>query len=52
MERMQMDSAVQPVIRVTDLVKDYSRGESVVHALRAVSLVRPDPLRWSARPVS
>lgn len=28
----------QPVIKVTDLVKDYSRGESVVHALRAVSL--------------
>jgi putative ABC transport system ATP-binding protein len=26
------------VIKVTDLVKDYSRGESVVHALRAVSL--------------
>ena len=26
------------VIKVTDLVKDYSRGESVVHALRSVSL--------------
>src|SRR5579864_4163966 len=26
------------VIRVSDLLKDYSRGESVVHALRAVSL--------------
>jgi putative ABC transport system ATP-binding protein len=29
----------ETVIRVTDLVKDYSRGESVVHALRAVSLI-------------
>ena len=27
-----------PVIRVTDLVKDYSRGSNVVHALRAVTL--------------
>jgi putative ABC transport system ATP-binding protein len=27
-----------PVIKVADLVKDYSRGSSVVHALRAVSL--------------
>ena len=27
-----------PVIEVTDLVKDYSRGDSVVHALRSVSL--------------
>jgi putative ABC transport system ATP-binding protein len=27
-----------PVIKATDLVKDYSRGESVVHALRSVSL--------------
>jgi putative ABC transport system ATP-binding protein len=27
-----------PVIRVSDLVKDYSRGDSVVHALRSVSL--------------
>jgi putative ABC transport system ATP-binding protein len=26
------------VIRVTDLVKDYSRGENVVHALRSVSM--------------
>jgi putative ABC transport system ATP-binding protein len=26
------------VISVTDLVKDYSRGENVVHALRAISL--------------
>jgi putative ABC transport system ATP-binding protein len=32
------DTAEQPVIRVTDLVKDYSRGDSVVHALRTVSL--------------
>ncbi len=31
-----MDS--KPVINVTELVKDYSRGESVVHALRSVSL--------------
>jgi putative ABC transport system ATP-binding protein len=29
---------VLPVIRVTNLVKDYSRGESVVHALRSVSV--------------
>lgn len=28
----------KPVIQVVDLVKDYSRGESVVHALRSVSL--------------
>jgi putative ABC transport system ATP-binding protein len=28
----------QPVIQVTDLVKDYSRGDNVVHALRSVSL--------------
>src|SRR5579872_5394491 len=28
----------QPVIRVTNLVKDYSHGESVVHALRSVSV--------------
>jgi putative ABC transport system ATP-binding protein len=28
----------QAVIKVSDLVKDYSRGESVVHALRAVCL--------------
>ena len=27
-----------PVIQVTDVTKDYSRGESVVHALRGVSL--------------
>jgi putative ABC transport system ATP-binding protein len=27
-----------PVISVNDLVKDYSRGDNVVHALRAVSL--------------
>jgi len=27
-----------PVIQVTDLVKDYSRGANVVHALRAVTL--------------
>jgi putative ABC transport system ATP-binding protein len=34
--------AAKPVIRVTDLVKDYSRGESVVHALRSVSVtVKP-----------
>jgi putative ABC transport system ATP-binding protein len=29
---------MEPVIRVTNLVKDYSRGESVVHALRSVSV--------------
>ena len=28
----------KPVIQVTDLVKDYSRGDNVVHALRSVSL--------------
>ena len=28
----------QPVIQVTDLVKDYSRGDNVVHALRSVSV--------------
>src|SRR5258708_39074571 len=28
----------QPVIQVTDMVKDYSRGSSVVHALRSISL--------------
>jgi putative ABC transport system ATP-binding protein len=27
-----------PVIQVTDLVKDYSRGANIVHALRAVTL--------------
>jgi putative ABC transport system ATP-binding protein len=31
-------TADMPVIRVTNLVKDYSRGESVVHALRSVSV--------------
>jgi putative ABC transport system ATP-binding protein len=30
--------AAKPVIRVSHLVKDYSRGESVVHALRSVSV--------------
>ena len=29
----------QPVIQVTDMVKDYSRGSSVVHALRSISLL-------------
>ncbi len=33
-----MISEHQPVIAVTDVTKDYSRGESVVHALRGVSL--------------
>src|SRR5258705_486886 len=28
----------QPVIKVTDLTKDYTRGSSVVHALRDVNL--------------
>ena len=37
-EHARKDEQAQPVIRVTDLVKDYSRGESVVHALRSVSL--------------
>src|SRR5215472_13455370 len=31
-------SEVKPVIHVMDLVKDYTRGSSVVHALRSVSL--------------
>jgi putative ABC transport system ATP-binding protein len=30
--------AQYPVIQVSDVTKDYSRGESVVHALRGVSL--------------
>jgi putative ABC transport system ATP-binding protein len=29
---------MDPVIEVTNLVKDYSRGESVMHALRSVSV--------------
>jgi len=33
-----MTEQAQPVIQVANLVKDYSRGESVVHALRSVSL--------------
>src|SRR4030088_2930329 len=28
----------EPVIHVTDMVKNYSRGSSVVHALRSISL--------------
>jgi putative ABC transport system ATP-binding protein len=28
----------QPVIQVTDMVRDYRRGSSVVHALRSISL--------------
>jgi putative ABC transport system ATP-binding protein len=35
---MNVMSEVAPVIRVANLVKDYSLGESVVHALRSVSL--------------
>jgi putative ABC transport system ATP-binding protein len=31
-------AASAPVIQVSDLVKDYTRGSSVVHALRAVTL--------------
>ncbi|HEX8966756.1 MAG TPA: ABC transporter ATP-binding protein [Chloroflexota bacterium] len=38
MNEQQAISSVPAVIRVTKLVKDYSRGESVVHALRSVSL--------------
>src|SRR6267378_946854 len=34
----QNQQEAKPVIRVENLVKDYSRGESVVHALRAVSV--------------
>src|ERR1043166_4581968 len=33
-----MTEQSKPVIQVTNLVKDYSRGESVVHALRSVSV--------------
>lgn len=33
-----MTEQTQPVIQVANLVKDYSRGESVVRALRSVSL--------------
>ena len=34
----KLEEPTKSVIRVTDLAKDYSRGESVVHALRSVSL--------------
>jgi putative ABC transport system ATP-binding protein len=39
-DRDLVDAAApsQPVIQVTDMVKDYSRGSSVVHALRSISL--------------
>ncbi len=33
-----LQPAQGPVIQVTDVTKDYSRGESVVHALRGLSL--------------
>jgi putative ABC transport system ATP-binding protein len=33
-----MPDNTRPVIRVTDITKDYSRGDNVVHALRGVSL--------------
>jgi putative ABC transport system ATP-binding protein len=36
LDHSTLDNAA--VIKVTDLVKDYSRGSSVVHALRSVSL--------------
>jgi putative ABC transport system ATP-binding protein len=40
--RLAGDALCEPVIRVHGLVKDYSRGDSVVHALRSVTLsVRP-----------
>ena len=42
MEKEVFPEQREPVIQVRDLVKDYSRGESVVHALRAVS-VRVEP---------
>jgi putative ABC transport system ATP-binding protein len=35
---VELDRRGTPVIRVIDLVKDYSRGDTVVHALRSVSL--------------
>jgi putative ABC transport system ATP-binding protein len=38
MKESRMAEQREPVIRVESLVKDYSRGESVVHALRSVSL--------------
>jgi putative ABC transport system ATP-binding protein len=38
MEQLQVINNVEPVIRVSDLVKDYSRGDNVVHALRSVTL--------------
>jgi putative ABC transport system ATP-binding protein len=38
MEARSLADQTQPVIQVQNLVKDYSRGESVVHALRSVSL--------------
>jgi putative ABC transport system ATP-binding protein len=34
-------AAPQPVIEVTDMVKNYSRGTSVVHALRSVTMQVP-----------
>jgi putative ABC transport system ATP-binding protein len=38
MESIAVSDNIQPVIQVTSLVKDYSRGESVVHALRSVTV--------------
>jgi putative ABC transport system ATP-binding protein len=35
---VHVTEAPPPIIRVTDLVKNYSRGSSVVHALRGISL--------------
>src|ERR1051326_828268 len=34
-------AAPQPVIDVTDMVKNYSRGTSVVHALRSITMQVP-----------
>src|SRR3979411_374952 len=36
--RVETAASPHPVIQVTDMVKNYSRGSSVVHALRSVSL--------------
>src|SRR3979411_3044681 len=36
--RVETAASPHPVIQVTDMVKNYSRGSSVVHALRSISL--------------
>src|SRR5690242_9973896 len=36
--RVHTEQSAEPVIQVAELVKDYSRGDNVVHALRSISL--------------